>query len=85
MTTNGLDVKLMRKRILPVLLSFVLFCSLVTTAFAKPMMLVLEATGDTSKEFVINIRTNQAYTDPAQKMLKKLKKEHAYVLVENLV
>lgn len=62
----------MKKRIFPVLLSFVLLCSLVTTAFAKPMTLVLEATGDTNKEFVLYIRTDNAYIDPTQEHVEKI-------------
>ena len=62
----------MKKRLLSILLSFVLLVTLVTTAFAKPMTLVLEATGDTNKEFVLYIRTDNAYTDPTQANVEKV-------------
>ena len=67
-----MEAKSMKKRIFPVLLSFVLLCSLVTTAFAKPMTLVLEATGDTDKEFVLYIETDRVYADSTQANVEKV-------------
>lgn len=53
----------MRKKLLSVLLSFILLLSLIPAAYAKPMTLVLEATGDANQEFVYFIRTGTVYVD----------------------
>ena len=73
-----MEVKSMGKRLLSVLLSFVLVLSLIPAAYAKPMTLVLEATGDTDQEFVYFIRTNAAYVDRTLKNVEVINEATYY-------
>lgn len=66
-------MRMIRNRTVPVLLSFVLLLSLIPAAYAKPMTVVLEAVGDTNKEFVYFIRVGTVYVDRTLKNVEVIK------------